>query len=246
MENQNQSIQGDIYQRVPLSEIPWNNEQPPELLVELIETGKVTPCRAIDLGCGAGNYAAYLAAKGFNVTGVDMSPTAIKFARQNAKQKGVKCKFLVGDVIEHLSETDGRWDFAYDWGLLHHIFPENRQKYVQGVHNVLNPGGKYLSVCFNEKDTAFARLGEGAAQTKEGIYTSNTSSAIERIETPSRSREGTEKYRKTKLSSTVYLSCEIELRELFDPFFEIIDFRVLEIKGKIMTHIFNYCFMSRK
>jgi len=213
MENSNQSIPGDIYKKVPLSEIPWNNEQPPELLVELIDTGKVMPCRAIDLGCGAGNYAVYLATKGFDVTGVDMSPTAMNFAKQNAKKKGVKCKLLVGDVIEYLSETDGTWDFAYDWGLLHHIFPENRQKYVQGVHRILNTAGKYLSVCFNEKDMAFPGAG---------------------------------KYRKTNLGSTVYLSSETELRNLFQPLFEIIDFRVLEIKGKIMTHIFNYCFMARK
>jgi SAM-dependent methyltransferase len=213
MDDQSQSPPVDIYKSIPLSEIPWNNEQPPDLLVGLIDAGKVTPCRAIDLGCGAGNYAVYLAGRGFDITGVDMSPTAIKFAKQNAKKKGVKCKFVVGDVIKYLSQAGQTYDFAYDWGLLHHIFPENRQKYVQGVHHALKNGGKYLSVCFNEKDMAF---------------------------------EGADKYRKTNLGSTVYLSSEIELRRLFEPLFDIIYFRVLEIKGKIMTHIFNYCFMSRK
>jgi hypothetical protein len=43
----------------------------------------------------------------------------------------------------------------------------------------------------------------------------------------------------------VYLSSEEDLRKLFERFFKIIDFRVLEIKGRIMTHIFNYCLMER-
>ncbi len=41
--------------------IPWNIKQPPKQLVELVECGKVFPCRTIDLGCGTGNYAIWLA-----------------------------------------------------------------------------------------------------------------------------------------------------------------------------------------
>ena len=79
----------DIYKNVPLEEIPWNIETPPRLLVELVDTGKIKPCRAIDLGCGAGNYAVYLASRGFDVTGVDFSSEAIKIAKQNAKKISV-------------------------------------------------------------------------------------------------------------------------------------------------------------
>jgi len=46
-----------IYKSIPLEEIPWNIETPPDALVELVDSGKVTPCKTIDLGCGAGNYA---------------------------------------------------------------------------------------------------------------------------------------------------------------------------------------------
>lgn len=58
-----------IYRETPPEEIPWNVETPPKELVQLIERGKVKPCKAIDLGCGAGNYAIYIASKGFDVTG---------------------------------------------------------------------------------------------------------------------------------------------------------------------------------
>jgi SAM-dependent methyltransferase len=150
----------EIYKKLPLDKIPWNIETPPEALVELVDSGKVKPCRAIDLGCGAGNYAIYLAGKGFDVTGIDISPTAIRFAGENAEKKGARCKFIVGDMLGDLHEITGTFDFAYDWEVLHHIFPEDREKYIKNIYRLLNPGGKYLSVCFNEKDPGFGGTGK--------------------------------------------------------------------------------------
>jgi len=149
-----------IYRNTPLEEIPWNIETPPDVLVELVKSGKVKPCKTIDLGCGTGNYAIYLASIGFDVTGIDISPTAIKIAKENAKKKGVKCDFLVTDVLGNLDEVKETFDFAYDWELLHHIFPEQRRKYVENVYRILNSKGKYLSVCFSEKDPQFGGSGK--------------------------------------------------------------------------------------
>lgn len=149
-----------IYGEMPLEKIPWNIETPPDALVELVENGKVKPCQTIDLGCGAGNYAIYLASIGFDVTGVDISPRAIEIAKENAKKKGAKSDFLVADVLGDLEEVKRTFDFAYDWELLHHIFPEKREEYVKNVYRLLNPGGKYLSVCFSEKDPQFGGSGK--------------------------------------------------------------------------------------
>ncbi|MHC4255655.1 MAG: class I SAM-dependent methyltransferase, partial [Planctomycetota bacterium] len=149
MDKENQKRMDEVYKNMSLDKIPWNIQTPPELLVQLIESGKIQPCRAIDLGCGAGNYAIYLAQIGFDVTGIDFSPTAIKIAQENANARGVKCDFIVADVVNRFSDISGTWDFVYDWGLLHHIFPEHREKYVKNVYNILNPKGKYLSLCFS-------------------------------------------------------------------------------------------------
>lgn len=149
-----------IYREWPLGKIPWNIETPPDVLVELIENGKVKPCKTIDFGCGAGNYAIYLASIGFDVTGIDISPTAIEVARENAKKKEIKGNFLAADVLGDLEEVKETFDFAYDWELLHHIFPEKREKYVKNVYRLLNPGGKYFSVCFSEKDPQFGGSGK--------------------------------------------------------------------------------------
>ncbi|WXG39942.1 MAG: class I SAM-dependent methyltransferase [Candidatus Freyarchaeum deiterrae] len=202
-----------IYRNISLENIPWNNETPPDALVGLVESGKVKPCKTIDMGCGAGNYAIYLASTGFDVTGVDISPSAIKIAKENARKKRVKCNFLVADVLGVLDEVKGTFDFAYDWELLHHIFPEKRSKYVENVNRILNPRGKYLSVCFSENDAQFG---------------------------------GSGKYRKTTLGTILYFSSEDELRNLFEPYFNIIDLRTIEISGKSAPHIANYVFMERK
>lgn len=159
MDRQQQKHIDDVYKNMSLDDIPWNIETPPDLLVELIDTGKVRPCKAIDLGCGAGNYAVYLASRGFEVTGADISPTAIKIAKENARRKNVNCNFLVADVVQDLDKLHQTWQFAYGWGLLHHILPEQRQKYVDNVSRILDPAGKYLSVSFSEKDTGFAGSG---------------------------------------------------------------------------------------
>lgn len=149
-----------IYQTIPLEDIPWNSETPPDALVRIVQDGKVRPCRTIDLGCGAGNYAIYLSGHGFDVTGVDSSPTAIKIAEEHAKKQGARCRFIVANLLGDLHEVTGTFDFAYDWEFLHHIFPEDRESYIKNVHTITNPGATYFSVCFSEKDPQFGGSGK--------------------------------------------------------------------------------------
>ena len=149
-----------IYKNIPLERIAWNVETPPEALVSLVENEKIKPCKTIEFGCGAGNYAVYLASKGFTVTAIDSSPTAIKIAKENARKKGVHCDFIIADVLGDLNEIEEKFDFAFDWELLHHIYPKQRKRYMEKVYRLLNPGGKYLSVCFSVADSHFGGSGK--------------------------------------------------------------------------------------
>ena len=148
-----------IYSNIPPANIPWNIMDPPELLVKAVETGKIKPCKAADLGCGAGNYSVWLAQQGFNVTGFDISENAIKHAQNLAMKKGMSCHFIATDLTGDLKLYNENFDFAFDWEVLHHVFPEDRQHYLKNVHDILRSTGKYLSVCFSEKDPDFG--GEG-------------------------------------------------------------------------------------
>ena len=202
----------DIYRKIPPEKIPWNIETPPDILVRLVRNRRLVPCRTIEFGCGAGNYAVWLAKQGFDVTGIDIAPSAIGLARKNALTQGVRCTFIVADVLGDLPEVKGPFDFAFDWELLHHIYPDDRPGYVANVARLLRPGGRYLSVCFHEDDPQFGGAG---------------------------------KYRTTQIGTVLYFSSEEELRELFSPYFTILELRAVTIRGKWGDHVANYAFMEK-
>lgn len=146
-----------IYRELPLDRIPWNLREPPELLVDLLRTRKILPCDAVDIGCGCGNHAVWLAGQGFRTTGIDISPAAIALARQLAREKGVECRFVEGDVTEDVARHEGAFDLGYDWEVLHHVFPEKREAYVSNVHRMLRPGGNASLGMFQREGSGFRR-----------------------------------------------------------------------------------------
>jgi len=150
----------NIYREMPLDKIPWNIESPPEILQQIVKTGKIKPCKAIELGCGTGNYALYLAMMEFDVMGIDFSETAIEIAKKGLIDKDIMCQFMVCDVLGDFSEFKETFDFAYDWELLHHIFPPDRNKYLNNIIQILKPDGIYLSVCFSEDSPQFGGKGK--------------------------------------------------------------------------------------
>ena len=160
MKSSSQNLMDSIYREKSSDEIPWNRETLPDALKDLVDSGRVHPCRAVDLGCGAGHYAIALAGLGFRMTGIDFSDAAIRMARENAHRKGAACRFFAADVLGDLKEVDDTFDFAYDWELLHHIFPEDRETYVHNVSRLIKPGGQYLSVCFSEESPQFGGQGK--------------------------------------------------------------------------------------
>ncbi|MBI2584150.1 MAG: methyltransferase domain-containing protein [Candidatus Aenigmarchaeota archaeon] len=134
-----------------LEEVPWNFEKPHDEFIGLIESGKIKPCKALDIGCGTGSYSIYLASKGFDVAGIDTSENAIKIAKTKAAEAGVSCIFLKMDW-EDLDKLKEKFDFIFDWRFFQEIIEkERRKKYVELVKKLLNNGGKYLSVSHSEK-----------------------------------------------------------------------------------------------
>ncbi|MEW5990370.1 MAG: methyltransferase domain-containing protein [Chloroflexota bacterium] len=87
---------------------PWIGPPRPEL-VRLVDDGALAPGRAIDLGCGVGDNAIFLARRGFEVTAVDFAPSAVARARANAREAGVAVDFLVDDLTR-LRRVHGEFD----------------------------------------------------------------------------------------------------------------------------------------
>ncbi len=142
-----------MYQK-PLSEISWEIEQPPQELVELIESKKIqSPSRVLDLGCGTGNYSVYLARSNFQVTGIDISEEAIRIAQKRAEKEKLPIQFISADLFSMPPTYTHRFDFILDYSVLHHIPIIRTREYARFMFQVLDHGGKMLLVCYSEKDT---------------------------------------------------------------------------------------------
>lgn len=141
----------EVYRKHPPEALPWELGRPREVLVDLIETGKVKPGKALDICCGMGTNALYMAEKGFQVQRVDISPKAIEYAQKKAERAGLEIPFSVENAV-YLPFEDEQFDFVFDMGCFHHILAEDRERFLRGVHRVLRPGGKYLVVCFSYRN----------------------------------------------------------------------------------------------
>ncbi|MDA0352515.1 MAG: class I SAM-dependent methyltransferase [Chloroflexi bacterium] len=104
-----------------------------------IPTGGVT----LDLGCGAGTDAIFLASLGFRSIGLDLSSEAIKVARTRAADAGVMVDWREGSVLE-LPFSDASVHFAQDRGCFHHVPDAERERYADELTRVLVPGARFL------------------------------------------------------------------------------------------------------
>jgi SAM-dependent methyltransferase len=129
-----------------LARMPWELGPRPEL-VELVGTGRLTPCRAIDLGCGTGANTVFLAEKGFDATGVDFSAVALGKAASLAASAGVAVQ-LVEDDLTALRHPLGTFDLLVDYGSLDDLGLADRDRYVDNVVPLAAPGARFLLWCF--------------------------------------------------------------------------------------------------
>ncbi len=132
---------------------PWDTGITPPEVVEVIESGMVPAGRAIDLGCGTGTNAIYLARHGFEVIGVDSAVLAIIRARRKARRAGVRARFHLG-LVTRLDFLPWRADLALDIGCLHGLWPADRPAYAAALSRAVRPGGHYLLYAWGHRGWA--------------------------------------------------------------------------------------------
>ncbi len=140
-----------IYRKYPLEVLPWELGKPRKVLVELVEKGVIPKGKALDICCGAGTNALYLAKKGFQVTGIDISSKAVSYAKAKASKANMNIRFQVENFLSLPFEGE-EFDFVFDMGCFHHVKVEDRNLFIRGIHRVLKKGGSYLMVCFSHKN----------------------------------------------------------------------------------------------
>jgi SAM-dependent methyltransferase len=156
----------DGFYEDPEKPIPFFINAPDENLVEYFQSKRMTPGRALELGCGPGRNAIYMARQGCKVGAIDFSETAIQWARERAAEAGVRVNFTHGSIFEFAIE-EGAYDIVYECGCLHHIPPHRRMDYVSLVMRALRPGGMFALVCFRD---GCRELGGGAEISDWEVY----------------------------------------------------------------------------
>lgn len=109
----------------------------------------IKPRKVLEIGCGNGRNAIYLAQKGCTVTAVDISQRAIDWAKEQAEVNSVKIQFVCENIFNLNLELQ-EFDYIYDSGCFHHLSPHRRVSYIQFINKYLKNNGYFSISAFKE------------------------------------------------------------------------------------------------
>jgi len=134
--------------------LPWETGMPDQALINLVTGCPSLSGRVLDIGCGTGNNAVWLAEQGFAVTALDISTSAIALAEKRRAGRGVDLRLLAADFLACDLETEV-FDLVFDRGCFHCLPDKDAQrKYVDKVASCLKPDGTWLSLIGNKDQPA--------------------------------------------------------------------------------------------
>lgn len=137
----------DVYEGKP----PWEIDTPQLAIVKLEQAGKIIG-DVLDIGCGTGCNAIYLAERGHHVTGFDLIPQAIEQANARLAGRPLPVRFLTASALK-LPDLGQLFDTAIDAGVFHVFNDKDRLRYSENVHRCLKPGARLYLICFSEHQT---------------------------------------------------------------------------------------------
>jgi cyclopropane fatty-acyl-phospholipid synthase-like methyltransferase len=127
---------------------PWDIGKPQPSFVAIADR-IISP--VLDAGCGTGENALFFAGRGHRVTGIDFVDAAIQRARHKAAERGLPVEFLVKDALK-LADWGERFASVIDSGLFHVFSDDDRRRYVEGLSQVVEPGGRLFLMCFSDAE----------------------------------------------------------------------------------------------
>jgi len=95
----------------------------------------------LDLACGAGRHSVYLAEQGFNVSGIDASPSGIDITKSRLEAESFQGDFRVGNIYEQLPFADGSFQAIVSTQAMHHNTIEKIRMLIKEMERVLAPNG---------------------------------------------------------------------------------------------------------
>jgi ubiquinone/menaquinone biosynthesis C-methylase UbiE len=137
-------------ERYQAGDTPWDTGHPSTELIRTIQEEGIQPSRALELGCGTGTNAIWLAQQGFDVTAVDLSPLAIEQARHKTASAKVNVQLLQADAFN--LPPMGPFPFFFDRGCYHVVRRVDVDKFLASVQRVTQPGTIGLVLTGNAKE----------------------------------------------------------------------------------------------
>jgi SAM-dependent methyltransferase len=131
-------------------EAPWDIDRAQPEIIALEDAGTFGP-RVLDVGCGTGETALFLASRGHDVTGVDAVPAAVERAQARARERHLDICFRAADVLEVLPELIGKFHSVTDVGFFHALSDDQRIDFAAKLATKLAPGGVYAMLCFSDR-----------------------------------------------------------------------------------------------
>lgn len=130
----------------PDRRVPWDIGEPQPVVVALADAGVFTG-EVLDIGCGLGENAIFLATRGYRVTGLDGAPSAVRVATERAAAHGVQVDLAVADA-RVLAGYENRFDTILDSGLYHCLGDEDRRAYFPAIARAGRPGARLHLISF--------------------------------------------------------------------------------------------------
>jgi SAM-dependent methyltransferase len=137
---------GQMVEGVDLPSIPWDIAAPQPVVIEAERAGRFSGA-VLDVGCGLGENAIYLAGQGHSVTAVDAAPSALEQARQRARDRGVEVEFALADATS-LAGFEGRFDSVLDGACYHCLDEDARHAYAAALHRATRRDALLTLFCF--------------------------------------------------------------------------------------------------
>ena len=136
-------------QRYESGQTPWELSRADHHLVEFVENHLPLNQKVMDIGCGTGSNARWLAEKGHQVFGVDFSPRAIKLAIEKSSGNSNNVQYMVKDFLDP-QMVGHDFDFIFDRGCFHSFdSKQDRSTFAQNVSAHLKGNGRWLSILGN-------------------------------------------------------------------------------------------------
>jgi cyclopropane fatty-acyl-phospholipid synthase-like methyltransferase len=149
-------MERQLFEQMYQGQAPWDIGRPQPSIVDLEASGQIHGS-VLDVGCGTGDNALFLASRGHETWGLDFVPAAVERAKAKAAQRALAVHFMVGNALEleralELEQPGKRFDTVIDCGLFHTFGVQERPVFVQGLAAVLQHQGLLHILCFSDQE----------------------------------------------------------------------------------------------